>query len=463
MSAGRILYLLASGVFLIPFCIMSVIVCLFARRPVLDGKVARIVWGPIPIINNKYWSKALKDNGYNSTTYMHKAFENINTKDDFDEYVSGRLKGVPAPIKLVLLFWESLLRFDVFCISCNGWLLGHTPYGFLEAPIFKFAAKKTIVIPFGGDAYVYKNVRSVALRHGLQLSYPALAKDQETIEKRVAYWRKHADFMPGSVISVDGIGRWDALLFNYLFIDTEQWQASKRNSNADGRKDTVYVTHAPNHTGFKGTEFVKKAVEDLQTEGLKVELKLLQNIQNEEVRRILAEDTDILVEQLIFTGHGLNGLEGMASGLPVVCNLEDENYTKIFRRWSYLDECPLVSAEPENITDVLRALVTRPALRAELAQKSREYAEKYNDLSACHFLFSNALDFIYGHKPHNEMMNLYHPLMGEFPKDKPYIDVPLDNNRIKPEGLAPVKPAATKSSAATKSKTAKSKTKKNAA
>ena len=201
MTLGRILYLLASGVFLIPFCIMSVIMCLFARRSVLDGKVARIVWGPIPLIHNKYWSKALKDHGYNSVTYMHKAFENINTKDDFDEYVSGRLKGVPVPIKLVILFWESLLRFDVFCLSANGWLLGHTPYGFLEAPIFKFAGKKTIILPFGGDSYVYRNVKSVCLQHGLQLSYPAMARKQKAIERRFDYWCTYTvSFLPSALL-----------------------------------------------------------------------------------------------------------------------------------------------------------------------------------------------------------------------------------------------------------------------
>ena len=65
--------------------------------------------------------------------------------------------------------------------------------------------------------------------------------------------------------------------------------------------------------------------------------------------KILQDETDILVEQIIFTGHALNGLEGMACGLPVLSNLEDESYTRHLRRWSYLDECPIVSTCPENL------------------------------------------------------------------------------------------------------------------
>jgi hypothetical protein len=88
-----------------------------------------------------------------------------------------------------------------------------------------------------------------------------------------------------------------------------------------------------------------------------------------------------------FTGHGSSGLEGMASGITTIAKLEDEAYTLQMRRWSFLDECPLVSATPENITDVLRELVTNPKLRKEPGCAGREYVEKYHGLDSAQYLF----------------------------------------------------------------------------
>jgi hypothetical protein len=169
-------------------------------------------------------------------------------------------------------------------------------------------------------------------------------------------------------------------------------------------------------------------VRTLQAEGLKVELLLLEKMQNTEVRRVLQEDTDILVEQLIFTGHGLNGLEGMACGLPVISNLDDDDYILPMRRWSFFSECPIVSATPENLVDVLRRLVTRPELRLQLAMSGRQYAEKYHGLDSATYLFGEVIEYVYGRR--DSLINMYHPLSSEYTKRSPKIVPPLVNNRI---------------------------------
>src|SRR5690606_29484229 len=129
------------------------------------------------------------------------------------------------------------------------------------------------------------------------------------IAQRVAYWSERADCIITGLMGVDGFGRWDVIIPSQLFLDTGLWSASQRESRADGKNGAVVVAHAPNHRGFKGTEFVLAAVETLKAEGLKVELRLIEGLQNDEVRRILREEVDILVEQLIYTGYALNALE----------------------------------------------------------------------------------------------------------------------------------------------------------
>jgi glycosyltransferase involved in cell wall biosynthesis len=390
----------------------------------------RLVWGPTPIMNNKYWSQAMRRAGYSSQTLMHSHYERINDKSDFDEYVFDRYtRIIPRPFKLLLLFWESLFRFDVFFISNDGWLLGKTPYWRFEAWILKLSRKKIVILPYGGDCFVYRNVRSTNALHALLLSYPDAARHQEAVSARVNYWMRHGDAVIPGCANPDGFGRWSVMLPSMLHIDIALWNQSKRNNTADGKNGTVMIAHAPNHTGFKGTEFIIHAVETLRAEGLNVELRLLQNMKNTEVRRVLSEDIDILAEALIYPAYALNALEGMACGLPVLSNLEDEDYTLMQRRWSFLDECPIVSTSPETILDNLRLLVTRPELREQLGTASRQYVEKYHSLDAAAELYGAAIEYVYGNISGQNFMNLYHPLLGKY-KDTPRILHPLVCNRV---------------------------------
>lgn len=415
---------------LIPFFLLTCALIPFIRmKAAAKSKDARLVFGPSPVINNKYWSNSMKDAGYSSRTVMMSYAQTINKKLDFDEYVTDRLGKIPFILKLPLLFWESLFRFDVFVLSYDGWLLGSTFFWFIEPCLLKISGKKIVIIPYGGDAYVYGQVRSIPMLHGLMMSYPDAAKKQKSIARRVSMWTRAADCVNPGVMGIDGIGRWDVLLPSSLCIDTNKWQKSIRNSDANGINATVYVAHAPNHTGFKGTEFVIDAVNSLRAEGLKVELLLLQGIQNDEVCRIFHEESDILLEQLIGIGHGINAVEGMASGLPVMSNLDDENYTRIFRRWSYLNECPIVSVTPETVLNQLRKLVTSPETRRVLGNASRSYVEKYYGFDSSSYLFTNIVEYVYGER--SSIINLYHPILGEYPRRLPPIDTSLlINNRI---------------------------------
>lgn len=414
----------------LPYALVALCAALLARpfTERSDPRRARLVFGPIPILNNKYWSLALREAGWNSRTLMTGIYETINKRDDYDELVSERYPFVPLHAKRFLAFLESLFRFDVFLLSFDGWLLGHTPYWRLEPLCLRLAGKKIVMLPYGGDAYVYRNLRSPALQHAILASYPLGARRQRLVFEKVSRYTELSDCVIPGFLGPEGIGRWDVLLANFLYLDLAAWSPSTRDSGADGRNGTVVVAHAPNHRGFKGTEFVFDAIEKLRAEGLKVELLLMEKIQNDEVKRRFREEADLLVEQLVFTGHGLNAVEGMASGLPVVCNLEDDAALLLYRRWSYFGECPLVSASPENLTDVLRRLVTDPALRRELSRAGREYAEKYLGYDSAVHLFGNVLDYVYGRR--ESLMNLYHPLLGEYPNRSPKVRHPLRNNRL---------------------------------
>jgi hypothetical protein len=212
-------------------------------------------------------------------------------------------------------------------------------------------------------------------------------------------------------------------------IDADQWRPKETYSGHDGTNGTVKVIHTPNHRGVKGTEFLVKAVEELREEGLKVELLLVERMPNEEVRRLMAEEADILTEQFIATGYAMSGIEGMASGLPVMANLEHEAYTRVFRRYSYLNECPILSTTPETLKENLRVLVTNPELREELGRAGRRYAEKYHSEETARYMFEAVYEKIWFGKD-IDLMNLFHPLKSEYNHHRALVEHPLVENKL---------------------------------
>lgn len=421
---------LIAYILFVPFSLVLYVIATVSRLKFSKNviKKPKIVFGSAPILNNVYWAKAMKKKNYFSETFTFPIFSTICNINDWDKVLNKKYRLVPYKIRVYIAFAESLLKYDIFIISYRGFFLQSTPHRFLQGNILRYARKKIIVIPYGSDFFVYKNIRSTSWIHALMISYPLASRNQNTVLDDVNYWNKHADAVIPCISGFDGIGRWDVLLPSSLMIDLDEWVPSKKEEFYDGKSGYVSIIHTPNHRGCKGTEFIINAVDKLRSEGLKIKLHLLEKVQNEQVRNILINDADILVEQLIFTGHGLSGLEGMAVGIPTITNLEDETYTLPLRRWSYFDECPLVSATPEDITDVLRELITNPSLRTDLGRAGREYAEKYHGLDSAQYLFENVFDYIYGKK--DSIINLYHPILGEYTNRTSKVKHPLVKNRI---------------------------------
>jgi glycosyltransferase involved in cell wall biosynthesis len=413
-----------------PLLIVGMIACCVLARFLVrsNPEKPRLVWGAVPIVSYSYWSQAMKRAGYESETYTHSFYASINKREDWDLLIQERYTFLPLHLRFYPVFLESLLKYDIYFLSFEGFFLGFTPIWWIEAWLLKIAGKKTVVMPYGADAFIYKRIKSLSLLHGLLMSYPGASRMQGKIERRVDIWCKYADVVIPGIMGPDGFGRWDVLTPCHIHIDCEKWQVSQRKSQADGKTETVYIAHAPNHRGFKGTEFIVEAVNRLKNKGIKVELILLEKVQNTVVAETLREKADILVDQIVGTGYALNALEGMGSGLPVVCGLEHQDYLQLFRRWSFMSECPLVSASIEDIADVLEKLIGNPDLRIQLGMAGRQYVEKYHGYDSAQYLYGQIIDYIYGRK--DRLINLYHPILGEYNKRLPTIYHPLLNNKI---------------------------------
>lgn len=413
-------------VLLSPFALLTILLCL-----VIPKRRKQLIWGPTPIISNQYWAEALRQAGWDSLALMSTVPTVTRPGAPGLYYHDLTPKWIPlAGLRRLLGPCFALLYIvrnaSVIHLSFRGGPLGDTLLWRCEAHLLRWAGVKMIVMPFGGDAYLYSKIADTSLRHALLLSFPGGAHEEPQLQRRVRYWSHHADVVL-TWFMVDGMSRWDAPVFSLIVLDTDEWQAKTSYSAYDGRNGPVRVIHTPNFRGFKGTEFIQQAVAELQAEGLDVELVLIEKLPNSEVRQLMPQ-MDILAEQLL-AGYALSGMEGMASGLPVLSNIDFEAYTRLFRRFGFLNECPILSTTPETVKEHLRVLVTNPALREQLGRAGRRYAEKYHSFAAAQYLFGSIYDKILHHKD-IDLMNLFHPLKSEYNRRTPRVEHPLQENRL---------------------------------
>ena len=431
-------YLIAFPIELLGIIIVTTTV--FYRRYLRGGnappKKPRLVWGPTPLLNYKYFANALKQKGYLAKTLVDPPYH-ISEKGDFDVYIERLLpefrgfwffKAVRDRLLLYLSFAYAVRHFDIFHHNCHGGFLGRSIFWKWEAWLLRKAGCKVVIGTYGADIQRYSRIVDPCFRHVLQTDYPNNARREPEIARRVEYWVRNADvFFSGS--SIDGIGRWDYIVPSTLCIDLSLWSRKRAYSKNDGFNGPVKVIHTPNHRGIKGTEFIIEAVNELRSDGLDIQLILLEKKKNTEVCRLMQEEADILAEQLLATAYGLSAIEGMASGIPVLANLESGPTTRIFRRYSFLNECPILSTTPETVKDNLLILANNPDLREELGRAGREYVEKYHSYETAQFVFEAFYDRIwYGKEV--DAMNLFHPLKSEYVKSKPLVKHPLVENKL---------------------------------
>lgn len=390
------------------------------------------LWGTEPQLYNRNIAVALREGGRPAQTLMSSYYA-INRRDDYDLYFEDfvPLAWLPKSLRWALgsclAFLYLLRRGRVVHISFWGFSLGLSAFWRWENFFFRLAGLKVVTLCFGGDVYMYSRVTDSSLRYGLLASYPHLALTEELTQKRIRFWTKRADCMLFGYM-IDGIGRWDVTTNSVYTVDVDLWRPRESYSMHDGRTGPVRIMHAPNHRGFKGTEFIVDAVEKLKAEGLQVELVLVEKVTNDRVREIMGE-VDILAEQIIMTHYAINAMEGMASGLPVCSNMEHEFYTRVFRRYSFLDECPVLSTTPENLVDNLRLLVTQPRLRRVLGEAGRLYVEKYHSFEMSRYLFGAIYDRILDGKD-VDLINLFHPLFSPFNRRLPRVEHPLVDSKL---------------------------------
>ena len=138
--------------------------------------------------------------------------------------------------------------------------------------------------------------------------------------------------------------------------------------------DNCAIIHAPTNAHFKGTEVIRKIMNELKAEGLKFTYIEVSGVKNSEMLRLLAQ-SDLLVDQ-IYSDTLMAGLAAEAAflGVPTVLSGYCENVH--FGNLEQAGGPPIIYCHPDTLKSRIRELINDPVQRARLGEKARSFVER---------------------------------------------------------------------------------------
>jgi hypothetical protein len=387
------LWIIAHAALAGPFLAVALTTAIGRRRRQVESP--RVVFGITPIINLKYWSRALRSRGYDAYSCVYEVYA-INRASDFDYTPSTLFPGlarIPPLLQLLqgyLCALWAMREFDVYVLDFEGGFLRNTPLRRLEFPLLKLARIRVIAIPYGGDVVVLDRVRDGLLRSAFIQDYPGTADRAPAIRRWVGHYDRWASLIVCGGMLVDFVPRFDVAIPSPLAIDLDEWNTEPERPRDDSQTTAVRVLHAPNHRHLKGTAFLEEACAELKAEGVPIELTICERVPNQEIRRRMRE-CDIVVSALVMGYYELFAVEGMSMGKTVV-NYWRPDLKAMYTAYSFAGECPIVDASPTTVKEALRMLAADPDRRRRLGAAGREYVERHHSYGAVGEFFEGLLE-----------------------------------------------------------------------
>ncbi|MBL7701541.1 MAG: hypothetical protein JNM14_04790 [Ferruginibacter sp.] len=268
-------------------------------------------------------------------------------------------KRIDTFISIPYLKWKNrklIEENDVFIFIWRPWL--HESYLF---PLLKKKGKKIICIHVGTDV---RHVSAFEQQYGIDTSgwgdFFTKEKPDPKIRK-IRYHELYADI----IYSVPDQAGLYLRSYNHLRLALNKSKNIVYNIPA---RKVPLIVHAPSRSAIKGTEIINATIERLKKEGIELEYKLIENLPNEQLLKLLSE-ADILCDELNLHGPGVLSAEAMAAGCAVA--------TRCLNMPPF--QPPVCAVTPDNLYESLKRLITDITYRTELAADGKKFADNFND------------------------------------------------------------------------------------
>jgi len=221
----------------------------------------------------------------------------------------------------------------------------------LDLPLWVLK-KKTIVMHFHGSDIRNKKLSPLIKRYAdyIYVSTPDLLSYVYS-SKKDEVWENLPRYIPNPILINDN-------------------NKQKSNEKAEWEID---IAHAPSNFKSKGTDTIKKAVNELRKNpNLRINFWLMNGFPHSDVIKTF-QRADIIIDQLKIGWYGMTAIEAMSLGKPVMCYIQPDLYVQC--------KPPIYNITEKSIYNGLIDLSTNPTLRSYYGMAGRGYIKKYHEVS----------------------------------------------------------------------------------
>ncbi len=303
----------------------------------------------------------------------------FSERDHYDMYyVSDNYSNII--LKRIFEFAKSLRKFDVFIfnfstnffnvLELNG--QGIPILQFLDIPILKAMGKKIVILSLGDDLRSRPLLIEECRRNGLNIHAKYIEKDtltpdfitlSEKNRKKAKIINKYADL----IFSRPNYAQFLTRSYETMWAGMDPKNVQFNIANVD----EPIIVHAPSNPRLKGTSYIEKTITRLKNEGYKFKFILCRNMDNKEVRALLA-NSSIVIDQLIMPSYGLFAIESLCAG-NIVLGSAVPGHNR------FPENIPIITSTPETIYTNLKKVLDDRDIWEITMSEGRKYAENYHD------------------------------------------------------------------------------------
>jgi len=350
----------------------------FIGKALTRWRLARLapssIWGVTPIITLKTKSMSDRLLGVRADSLV---WDTFSATSNFDHILKGSQEKAARisptlgrSLHWLVLCW-ALLKYDFFHYFLDRGVV-HSNFklgiNHLEMILIKDAGKRLFTYTYGADVRTRRKTLALG-EFNCCMDCPDIGGLCVCSDERGRFLVKRASLYADAMMALGD-------MLNYVpgAVNTFFWpidvKALPTASFTPPKGRPFVIVHSPNHPHFKGTRFLRDAVERLKLEGYDIEFAYMSGLPNSEILRLYSR-ADIFAEQFVIGLYGYAGIEGMALGRPVMC------YVREGAEMISKDDCPVILSSPAEIYGTLKKYLDDPSPLADIGAHGRKYVEKY--------------------------------------------------------------------------------------
>ena len=280
-----------------------------------------------------------------------------------------------------------LFRFDIFHFLSGETLLTRKLRRF-ELMIYKLLGKKIIMQFVGSDIrstdYIKWKEKNIEKYLGGEKGLPQPRAWQK---KLVRDAEKFADSVLVSTPDLTEII--PSAHYYPVMLDVDKFLEELSGTWAEEKKENeIVILHAPSNIFMKGTRLIHDSLKKISRESrhnIRLVLpaeKMLDNPKIYSVSRYelykLYKEADIIIDQMLIGWYGLQSVEAVAAGKPIVCFIEEHLKKYLF------PGCPIIIADKNNFEARLESCIENIIAGNKPGASGLDWVRKYHSIENNH-------------------------------------------------------------------------------